>query len=48
MSTSDRQPKSRYSVGAVMRQFRLLSMLPDALRDWLVLREIGQPTAIAS
>lgn len=35
------RPRAHYVVGPVARQFKLLSMLPDALRDWIVLKQVS-------
>ncbi|MCC7367747.1 MAG: SDR family oxidoreductase [Chloroflexi bacterium] len=35
------RPKAHYVVGPVARQFKLLSLLPDALRDWIVLKQVS-------
>jgi NAD(P)-dependent dehydrogenase (short-subunit alcohol dehydrogenase family) len=35
------KPRSRYIVGNIARQIAVVSLLPDPLRDWLVLRHLG-------
>jgi NAD(P)-dependent dehydrogenase (short-subunit alcohol dehydrogenase family) len=35
------KPRSRYIVGNIARQIAIVSLLPDRLRDWLVLRHLG-------
>jgi NAD(P)-dependent dehydrogenase (short-subunit alcohol dehydrogenase family) len=35
------KPKTRYIVGKIAREIAVVSLLPDPLRDWLVLRHLG-------
>lgn len=35
------KPRTRYLVGMVARQTSIVSLLPDPLRDWVVLRHLG-------
>ena len=37
-----RRPKTRYAIGADARLGRLLRLLPDRWRDWLILRELNR------
>jgi NAD(P)-dependent dehydrogenase (short-subunit alcohol dehydrogenase family) len=38
---SSPKPRSRYIVGNIARQIAIVSLLPDRVRDWLVLRHLG-------
>jgi NAD(P)-dependent dehydrogenase (short-subunit alcohol dehydrogenase family) len=35
------KPRTRYIVGNIARQIAVVSLLPDKIRDWLVLRLLG-------
>jgi len=35
------KPRTRYVVGKIAREIAVVSLLPDPLRDWLVLRHLG-------
>ncbi|MFN8633525.1 MAG: SDR family oxidoreductase [Chloroflexota bacterium] len=35
------KPKTRYLVGKIAREIAIVSLLPDRVRDWLVLRHLG-------